>query len=262
MRHYIHVYKRLMQLNFSALVAFRGNFINNLISSFIWAIFSLSTIYLLTLRVTSIFGWRREDILLFTGLYGVVIGFFHTIFSRNFSRFSRVIHHGELDILLLKPIDTQFLMSFWIINYTSLSRIPIGVLFVGYLLVSYHIPVAPFQILSSIFLVSLSIVLLYAIWYIVMTLTIWFTNLSNLVEILFQMTSIARYPQEVFRELSAYLFWFIMPLTFVISTPAKVLLQRANAYDLIGLFIFSITLLFLSRKFWKFALRFYTSASS
>lgn len=262
MKHYIRIYWTLMRLNFSALVAYRGNFINNMLSSVIWAIFSLLTIYLLTLNVTSMFGWKKEEILLLSGMYGIVIGIFHTLYSRNFSRFSRIIHLGELDVLLLKPVDTQFLMSYWIVNYTALLRVVVGITFVAYLVTTYHMHITAIAVLTSIVGIFIATLLLYAIWYIVMTSSIWFSNLYNLVDVLFQVTNISRFPQDMFRELSAYLFWFLLPLTFVITTPAKVLLLRASTGDVIGLVGFATLLFIASRKFWKFALRFYASASS
>lgn len=58
-----------------------------------------------------------------------------------------------------------------------------------------------------------------------------------------------------------YLFVFLLPLTLVITTPAKVLLQRLDITTLLIFFGLAALLVTLSRKFWKFALRYYTSAN-
>src|SRR3972149_8688112 len=90
MGKYVRIYRDLLRLNLSSLVAYRSNFVNSVVSSTAWGVFSLVSIVLLTYRVQSVFGWTREEILLLTGVYSVVIGVFHTLFSRNFVRFSRL----------------------------------------------------------------------------------------------------------------------------------------------------------------------------
>src|SRR6185312_3229309 len=99
------------------------NFINSTISSVGWGIISIISMYILTAKTSSIYGWNRNELLLLAGVYSVSIGIFHTIFSRNFDRFSKVIHLGDLDSILLKPIDSQFSLSFTLFNYMSITRL-------------------------------------------------------------------------------------------------------------------------------------------
>jgi len=182
MRPYLTIYKTLLHLNLSALVAYRANFISNIISSISWGVFSIVSIVLLTSKTTVIYGWKREEILLLTTTYSVLIGLFHTLFSKNFERFSRMILYGRLDSILLKPIDSQFLISLWIVNYASLTRIILGIGLTFYFLHQLNIVLSPFIVVSYILITAMSLILLYSIWFIVATLTIWFPRLSNIVE--------------------------------------------------------------------------------
>src|SRR3989344_7678647 len=127
MNHYLHIYKTLLKINLVALLTYRGNFVSSVFSSILWATFGLFLISLLTLRVPMVYGWNREELFMLMLGYNIIVGVFHSLFSRNFERFSQIIHYGELDTLLLKPIDSQFLLSFWLFNYASLSRIVIGI---------------------------------------------------------------------------------------------------------------------------------------
>ena len=54
---------------------------------------------------------------------GIVVGIFHMFFSINMRRLSRIIRWGELDLILTKPLDSQFAVSFWLIDYTMILRI-------------------------------------------------------------------------------------------------------------------------------------------
>lgn len=249
-------------MNLSSLLMYRANFYNSLIASVAWGLFSLFSIVLLTSKSNMVFGWKRDELLLLNGLYGIIIGIYHVIISRNFERFSNIIHFGQLDSLLVKPIDSQFLLSFWLIGYATISRVIIAVIYTWYIANQLHIYPTFFSVISIVALMIFSLVLLYSIWYIVITITIWQTRLSNLTELMFTVTGSARYPQEMLQQLASYVFVFLLPLTLIINIPAKAFLSRLQSGDVIWLVVLSVGLFIVSRKFWKFALRFYTSASN
>lgn len=262
MMHYFRVYKRLFFLNFAVLVSYRLNFINYLISGTIWGFFSIISILLLTSKTATVLGWQRHEILLLTGVHAVSLGIFHMLFSSNFERFPRYIELGQLDTFLLKPIDAQALVSVWLIRVVSLSRVLLGVGFIWYLVTVYHIKLTILQVIGFIPLMFCSLILMYGIWFMVITLTIWFTRLTNLPEVLYAMNGITRYPPEVVKELTIYVFLFLFPLTLIVVTPAKMLLGSLSFENSFILFFFAGVFFFCSRKLWQFALRSYTSASS
>lgn len=209
-----------------------------------------------------VFGWKREEILLLNGIYGIIIGFFHMLFSRNFERFSELIHFGQLDALLVKPVDSQFLCTFWLFGYATVSRIIIATSYVIYIANLLHITFSLIHVASFIGVTLISLLLLYSIWFISITFTIWFSRLNNLVDLMFTITGIARYPQEMLRQLVSYVFVFLLPITLIITLPTKTYLERLRTEDFILLTILSFVFFVFSRRFWKFALRYYTSASS
>ena len=262
MKSYLRLYKTLLRLNFSNILAYRVNFTTNIIASVSWGLFSIFSIVLITSRTSSIFGWKREEILLLTAIYSVLIGVFHMLFSKNFERFSNLVYYGQLDSLLVKPVDSQFLISFWLVNYTSVFRILLGVAYTGYLLYTYQMTVSVGSAVWFIFLLIVGLCLLYSVWFVAVTLTIWFPRLTNIVFFMYSVSGLTRYPQEMYRQLAAYVFLFLMPITLVVTTPTKALVQKLSPTEGFMLVGFACVLFWISRKFWKFALRYYTSASS
>lgn len=242
-------------------MTYRANFINSMISSFGWGLFSIASIVLLTSKSSTIFGWKREEVFVLTASYAILIGIFHLVFSRNFDRLSEIIHFGQLDTVLIKPIDSQFLISFYWVNYTSIFRIVLGIIFNIYLFKVFHFNFSLLNFIYFLILILVGLIVLYSIWFIASTLLIWFTRLSNLIDFLFNITGLARYPGEMIRQLRFYIFLFLLPITLIITVPAKFYLQKGSLSELILLLFFAVILFFASRKFWKFALRYYTSAS-
>lgn len=259
---YLRVYIMLMKLNISVLFSYRGNFINSFIGSFLFGIFIFISIALLTTNISTLYGWSRDEIIFLSVGYSIAIGFFHTLFSRNFERFSRIIHFGELDTILIKPLDSQFLISLWEVNYTSLIRVLAGIVLAAYFIHKLGISITLLTVSGYLILLLCGILIFYSVWFIIITLTIWFTRLSNIVELLYNVNTVSRFPREIYRDVTGFFFYILIPLTFVVITPTKVLFQTATINDVLGLLFFAVVFFTISRKFWKFALRYYTSASS
>ncbi|MBI4065282.1 ABC-2 family transporter protein [Candidatus Gottesmanbacteria bacterium] len=259
---YVKIYHKLLQLNFSGLTAYRSNFINSIISSIAWGFFSLYSIVILTSHTAYAYGWRREEILLFNGMYGIIVGIYHMFLSINMRRISHVLRWGELDLILAKPLDTQIALSFWWIDFSMVFRVLMSVGYSLWFIFLLKLTISPLQIVLTIVLALFAIILLYSIWFIALTSLIWFPNLSNLVILLFSFESLARYPKEVAQQLISYIFLILLPLTLVINTPTRLLLNHVTIPEIIELFVLSMGLLYVSRVFWKFALKYYTSASS
>lgn len=261
MMRYVRVYHSLWKMSMETLLAYRANFINSSVSSSAWAVFSLISIFLLTSKTTTIYGWTREEIILLTCGYQIMIGFFHTLFSRNFERMSEIIEYGQLDGYLLKPIDSQFYLSMRWVDYTSMIRIVLGIGFLYYFIQSISLGISPISLLFFFFLLMIGMVLLYSIWFVAATLLVWFPRLSNIIELMFNISGMTRYPGELYKNASAYLFFFLLPIILIVTTPIKFLFQKTSFIDISELTIFALIFFILSRYFWKFALRFYTSAS-
>lgn len=262
MKHYLLVYKKLIKLNFATWVIYRGNFINSLIGSTIWGVFHFISIIMLTSKVSSVYGWTRNELIMLTASFSFLWGFFHLFFAINFEEMAEIINKGDLDQYLLKPLDSQFLLSLRRVSFSGFIRTIIGFIVLFYIISSKHLQVSIINIFAYLLLVGCGLVLIYSIWFLLATIIIWFPKLTNLVAFLFNISGISRYPSEIVKELNTFTFIFLLPLVIFVSTPTKALLNRLLIGDIFELVFLMILLLLASRKFWKFALRYYTSASS
>lgn len=248
-------------MNLSRMIAYRGGFYAMLAGSAVWGILQFVSILLLTSKVKSIYGWTRNELIILTATYSFFWGIFHFIFARNFHNISRTIDYGKLDTILIKPIDSQFLLSLSMINFAGLFRTILGSIVLVYMLSITHTAVTIVNLAGFLVLGIFGLILVYAFWFITVTLLIWYPRLSNLIDLLYNVTGITRYPQEMVYEIKNYVLFFLLPLTLVMATPAKILLHKVLFGDIAGLLFFTVLIFLASRWFWKFALRFYTSAS-
>jgi len=262
MKYYLKVYKALLRLNLARLMIYRTNFYNMLISSLGYSFLSFFSIIFLTHNNPVLFGWKREELILVMAFYNITIGgLFHMIFSHNFHFFSETIHYGRLDSVLLKPLDSQFLLSLSRIAFVQVFRILIGIGVSIYIITTYHMTVTWFGILGFIIFSFFGLIILYSIWFIVMTLTVWNSRLSNLVDLLYHLNDFARFPPEMYRFAKNYLF-FVIPYTLIVIAPTKAILAKLSYLEMLATVFFTVFLFYFARKFWHHALKSYTSASS
>ena len=77
-------------------------------------------------------GWTENEFFIFLGTVWIINAIVQTFFMPNAQEFSELIRTGNLDFALLKPIDTQFLVSFPRMNWASLANFFLGVVVVAF----------------------------------------------------------------------------------------------------------------------------------
>ncbi len=260
--HYLRIYKTLFKINLTRFIIYRGDFINNIISSTVYGILSFITIIFLTSRTPVVFGWTRTEFMLLVAVYNIIIGgIFHMFFSRNFVEIPETINYGRLDAILLKPIDSQFVLSTWLIRYSQIIRIIMGTAVAAYIISVNHIVISLVQYIEFFGLSVFGLLIIYSIWFSVMTITVWSPRLSNLIDLLSHFNDLARFPPKMYDFLREYAL-LVLPYTLIVVLPVKTLIKNITVFEVVELIMISLVFFWCSRKFWRFALRFYTSASS
>jgi len=95
-------------------------------------------------------------------------------------------------------------------------------------------------------------------------ISFWIVRAQGLVYGYFNFLNIARYPDVIFPKLFRFIFGWIIPVVIIANIPARLLIKPLGQPLLLvaHLAIASAIVFWLSRIFWRFALRHYSSASS
>lgn len=259
---YFRVYKRFLLTSMASEFEYKTNIVIDLIT----AIFSLvGSIFLLSIffqNSGNIGGWKFEQALIIQGIYTILNGITNTWFNPNLKEIVKHIREGTLDFVLLKPIDSQFFISFKKIAPSGLLE-----LILGFCLLFYCIRVNEININLSFLLLCLitivcSICILYSLWFFISTTTIWFVKTWNATEVLRSFLYIGRFPLSSFSFSLRVFFSVVIPIAFITTIPSEVFLGLTQTWKILLEVFVSMIFIFTSRKFWLFALRYYSSASS
>ena len=259
---YLKVYSKFLHTSLASELEYKTNILIDLITAFLSLIGSIFLLSIFFQNNSNIGGWGFEQALIIQGIYTILNGITNTWFNPNLTEIVKHIREGTLDFVLLKPIDSQF--------YISLKRItPSGFLeiMIGFCLLLYCIRInqinlnLSFLTLCFITLIC-SICILYSLWFFICTTTIWFVNTWNATEVLRSFLYIGRFPLNSFSFSLRIFFSVFIPIAFITTIPSEVFLGTSQVWRILIQVIVAMIFLFASRKFWLFALRFYSSASS
>lgn len=259
---YLKIFWAFTKNNWLGEIEFRFNFIFWIAINIFWGLLSLVFVELIFGQVTSIAGWNKDQVLVLACLHIIFSSFIWVFIMPNVTRFSQLIRKGDLDFVLTKPINSRFWVSSRVVEFSNLPRLVIIPFVLSNALRSLSIDPTWLSVFSSGLLLFFGLVIFYNLFFLITSLNIWFTNIFNLENLFDSLNDIGRFPISIFKGLANLLLIYIIPAAFVATFPAQALLGRGSfSLILLGLVLAVVTFWF-SQKFWHFALRHYSSASS
>ncbi len=261
MSRYLRTLRLFWKTSVAAEMEYRVNFVLAMVTSFgnlVGSIFALSLFYL---NGTDLGGWSLDQALVVLGMATLLEGFSSTFLRPNVGRIVEYIREGTLDFVLLKPFDTQFWLSARNISIWGMPNMFFGLGIVVY--AGVRLGVTGRQYVFSLLPVVLSLIILYSLWFMLSTTSIWFVKVQNMTGILRGVLDAGRFPVPAYPRKFQFVFTFVIPVAFLTTVPATTLLGNdAGGARLLTALILAALLFALSRTFWRTAIRFYTSASS
>jgi ABC-2 type transport system permease protein len=256
-------------------MTFRGNFLIQTISSMSWVFMTLG-FYVLIFRYTPMIGagtgWGKYQFFLFLSTTLLINSLVQAFFMENAHELSELIRTGTLDFALLKPIDTQFLVSLTRVEWSSLANLLVGLLLMVYSLFRVEYVPGPVQLLLYPIYVICGVAILYSLMISLSVSAVWLGRSQSLYNFWFYITNFSRYPMEIYRgpfgDPLRWFFTFIIPVLVVVNVPARLLVRPLDPQSpedwLLPLFAILAAVASLAASRWVFnrALLSYRSASS
>jgi ABC-2 type transport system permease protein len=247
--------------SFVADLEYRANFLSRIVTDILWYVAQIVTFEALYLHTTTLGDWNVQQSRVFLGVLFVVDAVYMILFHDNVDRISEKVSRGELDLLLTKPMSSQFLLS-----CQRMATALIGNLILGSCWLLWAISQLPdfqwYRILWLFLLMPLGVVTLYCIRFIIATTAVIFTRADSINYVWYQLYRLGMRPDSIYAPWLRFVVLTVLPVGLVASLPSRFLL---NGFD-VGLFTGAIvvtgTFLYGSHRFWMFALKYYGSASS
>ncbi|MGB7486497.1 MAG: ABC transporter permease [Phormidesmis sp.] len=257
---FVQVLKLFWQVSIAAELEYRINFVVAVVSSLGGLAGSLFGLFLFYRTDYAFPGWSWSEALLVLGIFTILEGISATFLVPNLNKIVRYVQEGTLDFVLLKPISSQFWLSTHTVSPWGVPDLLFGAIIVIY--AGSQIGLLPLDYLALLPPLLLGVVSLYSLWFILGATSIWFVKVYNVTEVLRALLEAGRFPIEGYPAAYRIFFTFVVPVAFLTTVPAQMMIGRSEPIWLLGSALLAVALFLASRWFWQFALRFYTSASS
>ncbi|PSF38522.1 ABC transporter permease [Aphanothece hegewaldii CCALA 016] len=260
MKRYLHLIRLFWSTAIAAELEYRLNFVIAGFSSLANLAGSLFGLFLFYRTGYQFEGWSWPEAMIVLGIFTLLQGISATFLVPNLNRIVEQVEQGTLDFVLLKPISSQFWLSTRTLSPWGFPDLVFGVIIIVYAGIQLNLTLKSY--LLGIVPIVLGTIILYSLWFMLGATSIWFVKIYNVTEVLRGFLEAGRYPIVAYPAIYRVFFTFIIPVAFLTTIPAQVMLNKSHLFGILGAAILAVSLLFISIFFWKFALRFYTSASS
>jgi len=272
---YLRVIATFARNSFIREMIFRANFLLETFASTVWVVANIG-FYLLVFHYTPSIGastgWGRFEFFTFLATSLIINSIVHTVFMPNADQLSERIRTGALDFVLVKPVDTQLLVSFERLDLSSVGNFIVGVILLCYSLFQLGWKFELIPALLYLFYVGCGVAILYSLMFSLAATTVWLGRNQTLYDFWFYLTTFGRYPREIYRGRLGtplgILFTYVIPILLVVNVPVRFLIQplrpRQWHHWLLPLFAAAVTVasLWICRRVFRAAIEAYRSASS
>ena len=262
LKKYWKIYWIYFKTSLSRDLSFRLNFIASIFGSFCYVALDFFIIVFLMNKIN--FGeWTIKEMYILLGNYFILTYALFFLFWRGFILLIRNIRNGIFDFYLIKPADSQFLVSTLGGGIHNLLALIFGVCTVIYGLSVVQIYPNWISILCWLITMIIVIIDTYSYCLLLLTLNFKFGYLEEVLTLSLSFQDFSRYPVDAFLGLPLFLLIFALPFSAMSTIPSKILIYSTENWisSLLVFAFLSFVFIFFVRIMWLLSLKSYTSSN-
>ncbi|MHC5109733.1 MAG: ABC transporter permease [Planctomycetota bacterium] len=266
MARYARILHRFLLNSLIREMSFRGHFFAEIVGHVAWLGMLLIFVEVIYRNTADIKGWSQYQYIFLLGTHMMITRLFETLFFSNCWRVSELVRTGNLDFVLVRPANTQFLLSLERIDYSALANVPVALILCAYGAAGQGVSITVVKVLLFLLLVAAGVLILYSLLFMFAVTSVWMIRQTGVDHLWFYAMSLARYPAEIYKSfVGGALFFvlvFILPILMVSNLPANVVVRTFSPWMVAYIVGISFVLLGVSSAVFNLALKSYRSASS
>ena len=263
LRRYLRLLRVQLRMSATTAMQYRTEFILKGVLALFWIVVTLAPLAWVFAKRQSVVNWSYPQALVVLGWFSLLKAILEGGVTPSLTAVVEGIRNGQLDFVLLKRADAQFLVSTAKFEpWRAIDFLGAAAIFVYAFRKLGHWPTFT-NLLQAAALLVLAVLLLYSIWILVVSAAFWVVRMDNLSYLFGSIFDAGRWPIDAFQSKTLrWIFTYIFPLALMTTFPAEALLGRLTTGNAIGALAGGMAFTVLARVVWIRALRFYTSASS
>ena len=262
MIRYYRIFRTFVVAEIQNELAYRMNFVLGFIEMLLVIGTSLGAVLVLFSQTRTLNGWTLPQMIALTGVYYLIQGGVNLVFAPSFEKLMEHVRLGTLDFTLLKPANTQFLVSTRHISIVRLADLVMGCAVIAVGLVMLGAAVTVGSALAFIVTLAAGVACVYALLLTLVTLAFWFVRVDNIMAIFWAFTDAGRFPIDLYPGWLRVTLATVVPIGIAVTVPAEAISGRLSL-ETFGAMLAGTTLAVgFASWFWRRGLRSYTGASA
>lgn len=262
MRKYLRLYRQILVQAFVRESHYRVNLFAAAGVGLVQIALGLLPILLIFQYATDIGGWTRLEVVALAGLHQMTSGVLATFVRPNLVQMGRYINMGDLDAVLLRPVSSQFLVTFRWLNLAQLVHVVVGLAILVTCLALDDARPTPVGIVQGLVLWLCGLVLITCAWSAMTYLVFWLQRVYAIIALIDSTFESGRYPVTFFPTLVRIFLTFAFPVAFATTFPVEALTGGITWLTVLGGIALCVVAIWSLRNGWRYVLRRYSSASS
>jgi ABC-2 type transport system permease protein len=257
--YYLKIWWMMSKNAFLAFLQNRLAFFIFLTGKILRFVFFLGFLFFILKKTQTLAGYTLNQTIFFFLTFNLIDIVSQFLF-REVYRFRPLVVSGRFDLVLIKPMSALFRVLMGgadVIDLVTIPPLVAAVFYVGRLLNPSMLHAAYY-----VLLIINGLLIATAFHIAVVSLGIITLEIDHTIMIYRDVGNLGKLPVDIYKEPLKAVITYLIPVGLMITIPAKALMGLVSPLGIVASFLFGITLLFGSLKFWNFALKYYTSASS
>lgn len=249
------------RLNLAEELQYRANFVASVLGTLFYMATALLTLALFFRHTAALGGWDYWEIVVLLGVFNALTGVIEAVLRPGIGQLAGEVRSGELDLVLVKPVDAQAFVSFRRLDIWRFTDVALGLALAGYALHRLHRVPSLAQVGAFGLTLAAAALVVYAIWVALMSLAFWFVSVENIAVLFDAVYEGARYPVSAYPGALRFLFVYLIPIAWTTTIPASALTGRLRPGSALLAALVAVVVFALARVLWRTALKRYTGAS-
>ncbi len=259
---YLRLLRRYWQLAIARETQYRANFFALGIVGIVETIVTVMPMLLLFSFTDVLDGWTRGETIALAGLFRTAFAIHGLLVDGGLSQLSGDVNEGRLDLLLIRPVNAQFLVTFRYVSLFQLVNVAIGLLLFGIGMTQAGITPGWSMILQTVVIFSCGLTLLTGIVSAGVYIAFRATTVEQVNWAVLDVALMGQYPISFYPSAVRFVLTAIVPVAFVTTVPMDAL-RGFTGWDTVLLTVaFTALVLKLLGWWWSNSVRHYASASS
>jgi ABC-2 type transport system permease protein len=241
---------------------FRAHFITTIVIGLTQIVLGIIPVLVLFNFTDDVRGWTQADVIVVLGVQQAMMGMIGMIITHNMWAMMEAVRNGDLDQMLIRPVDAQFYAATRWIRPDQMFNVLTGLVIVIIGLANGRGVPGPVQWIQGGVIFLCGFVLISCLYMAVSYCAFWTQSMAAAALVVGDVMNMGRYPIWFFPLAMRVALTFIVPVAFATTFPSEALTHGISWWIVLVSIAFAAVVVAGLRLLWNVAIRQYSSASA